>query len=241
MPKLSAVLVLLAVTSLVLGVHDLTRGLTVSSLIAPAASPTTNPADPETAEDTAPEPGPDQTPDTADDKADLVTADIAAGTVVTTAAGATLYRSDHDSARPPTSNCYGPCAAQWLPLWATAGLPSSDGVDPKLVGLVTRRDGTKQVTLAGWPLYRYAPDSPGEAEGNGLAGTWHVVGPDGNPPVPEADDPDPEPGPGPVPASRPPSIRPTPHLPTKPAPKQTTEQKKQAQTRAKKQRERQNR
>jgi predicted lipoprotein with Yx(FWY)xxD motif len=235
MPKLSAVLVLLAVTTFVLGIHDLTRGLTVSSLIAPAASPGMSTSDPETAEDAAPDAGPDQAPDTAEDKADLVTADLAAGTVVTTAAGATLYRSDRDSARPPTSNCTGPCAAQWPPMWATNGLPTVDGIDPKLIGLVTRKDGTKQVTLAGWPLYRYAPDSPGEAEGNGLTGTWHAIGPDGNPAVPEVDDPEP----GPAPVARPPSPRQTPHPPARTSSKLITEQKKQSQARAKKQQRRQ--
>ena len=39
-------------------------------------------------------------------------------------------------------------------LWLT-------GVDQSLVGMVQRADGTSQLTLGGWALYRYSGDAPG--------------------------------------------------------------------------------
>jgi hypothetical protein len=60
---------------------------------------------------------------------------------------------------------------------AGSGTPQLDGVDPSLVGTVTRTDGTKQVTLAGLPLYLFASDSKaGEAKGQAVGGVWWVVG-----------------------------------------------------------------
>ena len=44
------------------------------------------------------------------------------------------------------------------------------------LGVITRPDGVKQVTLNGYPLYRYAGDkSSGQATGNGIGGSWHVI------------------------------------------------------------------
>jgi predicted lipoprotein with Yx(FWY)xxD motif len=38
-----------------------------------------------------------------------------------------------------------------------------------------------QVTLAGWPLYRFVDDEqPGLVRGENVAGNWSVVGADGN-------------------------------------------------------------
>lgn len=54
------------------------------------------------------------------------------------------------------------------------------GVEQSLVGKVKRPDGKWQVTLAGWPLYRYAKDqSPGDTEGQGVGGTWYAAAPTG--------------------------------------------------------------
>jgi predicted lipoprotein with Yx(FWY)xxD motif len=57
---------------------------------------------------------------------------------------------------------------------------AGQGVDSELLGSVRRPDGTRQATLNGWPLYRFSEDrAPGETKGEGLKGTWHVIGPDG--------------------------------------------------------------
>ncbi|MFB9907208.1 hypothetical protein [Allokutzneria oryzae] len=101
------------------------------------------------------------------------------GKAVTDAKGAVLYRFDKDSAKPSKSNCDGDCAQRWPPV-LTEGIPSIEGADSQLVGTVTRSDGTKQVTLAGWPLYRFSGDAkPGQWKGQGVGGTWFVVAPDG--------------------------------------------------------------
>jgi predicted lipoprotein with Yx(FWY)xxD motif len=57
------------------------------------------------------------------------------------------------------------------------------GVEASLVGTVTREDGTRQVTLNGWPLYRFGKDTPGAAKGEGVGGTWHAIAPTGKPAV----------------------------------------------------------
>ncbi|MFI6446678.1 hypothetical protein [Kitasatospora sp. NPDC050543] len=101
------------------------------------------------------------------------------GAIVTDSAGLTLYRFDKDTASPSMSNCNGACATTWPPVPA-GGDTSVKGIDSKLVGTVTRADGSQQLTLNGWPLYRYAPDTkPGETKGQGVGGTWFVVTPDG--------------------------------------------------------------
>jgi predicted lipoprotein with Yx(FWY)xxD motif len=114
-------------------------------------------------------------------QAKLATADVGSfGKVVVDGTGRTLYVFDKDTANPSKSNCDGGCAAQWPPVMAGSGTPQVDGVDASLVGTVTRTDGSKQVTLAGLPLYQFAQDAKaGDAKGQAVGGIWWVVGPDG--------------------------------------------------------------
>ncbi|MFJ2770609.1 SCO0930 family lipoprotein [Streptomyces sp. NPDC087300] len=101
------------------------------------------------------------------------------GAVMTDGAGFTLYRFDKDKARPSASNCTDACAATWPPVPAE-GAKAAKGMDPKLLGSVKRADGTRQLTLAGWPLYRYAQDTaPRQTNGQGVGGTWFSAAPDG--------------------------------------------------------------
>ncbi|TYB97291.1 hypothetical protein FXF53_19965 [Micromonospora sp. WP24] len=101
------------------------------------------------------------------------------GKVVTDEKGWVLYRFDNDSADPPSSNCVDKCAAVWPPA-LTDGDPQLSGVAADDVGTITRQDGTRQLTLAGWPVYRYIGDKkPGQWKGQGVGGTWFVVAPDG--------------------------------------------------------------
>ncbi|GGS81014.1 SCO0930 family lipoprotein [Streptomyces toxytricini] len=101
------------------------------------------------------------------------------GGVVTDGAGLTLYRFEKDTPEPPKSNCDGDCAKAWPPVPA-GDATASAGIEAGLLGSVTRSDGTKQLTLAGWPVYRYAKDTrAGEANGEGVGGTWHALAPDG--------------------------------------------------------------
>jgi predicted lipoprotein with Yx(FWY)xxD motif len=99
------------------------------------------------------------------------------GTVLT-ANGMTLYRFEKDVANPPTSNCDAECATAWPPLLATSSPVEVNGVDQALIGTVVRKDGRKQLTVGGWPVYQFAKDkAPGEANGHGLNGTWFAVTP----------------------------------------------------------------
>ncbi|WP_367140806.1 MULTISPECIES: hypothetical protein [Streptomyces] len=101
--------------------------------------------------------------------------------VVVNGAGFTLYRFDKDSANPSKSACNGECATTWPPvLVAPGGRIFLDGVDKSKVGVVKRDDGTRQVTVGGWPVYRFSKDTkPGQTNGQGVGGTWFGVTPDG--------------------------------------------------------------
>lgn len=102
------------------------------------------------------------------------------GTILTDQDGMTLYRFDRDSADPPTSNCDGECTVEWLPVLADAEDVVVAGFDRSVVGSIVRVDGDSQVTVGGWPLYRYAKDSkPGDTTGNGVGDVWFAVGPEG--------------------------------------------------------------
>ncbi|WP_406458987.1 hypothetical protein OH768_30680 [Streptomyces sp. NBC_01622] len=101
------------------------------------------------------------------------------GTVVTDSKGYVLYRFDADSVHPTKVSCYGTCAVVW-PAATVKGSVTVKGIDKKLVSTVKRAGGTSQLTLAGWPLYRYAKDDkPKEAYGQGVDGTWWAVTPTG--------------------------------------------------------------
>ncbi len=101
------------------------------------------------------------------------------GSVLTDGAGLTLYRFDKDTAKPPKSNCDGDCAKTW-PVVAAGDATATAGMDPALLGEVVRSDGTKQLTVAGWPAYRFAKDTKaGDLSGQGVGGVWFAFAPDG--------------------------------------------------------------
>ncbi|QIQ03681.1 hypothetical protein [Streptomyces liangshanensis] len=101
--------------------------------------------------------------------------------VVANGAGFTLYRFDKDTAHPSKSNCNDACAVTWPPvIVAPHGKIFIDGIKKKDVGVVKRDDGSLQVTLGGWPVYRFSKDlKPGDTNGQGVGGTWFGVTPDG--------------------------------------------------------------
>jgi len=105
------------------------------------------------------------------------------GVVVTDGGGLPIYRYDRDGTKPPTSTCTGDCTKQWPPV-VLAGdkQPELDGIDPALVGTIQRPDGQRQLTLAGWPLYRHTGDDGGLATtyGNGLDKAWYAISPSGD-------------------------------------------------------------
>ena len=92
-----------------------------------------------------------------------------------------------------------PCDTVLWPALLTDGAPiAGPGVNPRLLGTVTRTDlglpgvsSTEQVTYAGWPLYRFFRDeTPGETEGANLndpvtspPGIWYLLNPRGGAPA----------------------------------------------------------
>jgi predicted lipoprotein with Yx(FWY)xxD motif len=113
------------------------------------------------------------------------------GTTVTLGSsefGGMLFGSDRqaiyifENDRKDRTVCYGECAEAWPPV-VTKGEPvAGRGVDERLLGTVERRDGTRQATYAGQPLYYYAHEQPGEVRCHNVdlnGGFWWVVGPDG--------------------------------------------------------------
>ncbi|WP_093596564.1 hypothetical protein [Lentzea waywayandensis] len=101
------------------------------------------------------------------------------GAVLTNNTGLTLYRFDGDTAQPPTSTCEGGCAETWPPVLVEGETPRVKGVDPALLGTVTRKDGKKQLTVANWPQYTFKNDSkPGEAKGVTVP-KWFATATDG--------------------------------------------------------------
>jgi len=103
-----------------------------------------------------------------------------AGTVLVTSTGRTLYEFSADSAG--RSTCTGSCAQYWPPVPAPTTPAAGSGVSATL-GSLARADGTRQLTVNGYPVYTYAGDSAsGQSSGQGLTasgGQWWVVGASG--------------------------------------------------------------
>lgn len=96
--------------------------------------------------------------------------------------GDTLYVFAADKG--DKSSCTGSCASFWPPVKAgTRVHVSGGGKATGKVGTTTRSDGSKQLTYAGHPLYRYAGDQmPGQDKGQGKninGGLWWIVSPSG--------------------------------------------------------------
>ena len=95
--------------------------------------------------------------------------------------GRALYGFTRDRRNGP-SQCYGGCAAAWPVYFAKGVLKAGTGVKQSLLGSVRRRDGRRQVTYNGWPLYYYAHEKAGEVKCQNVVthgGTWLVVRPSG--------------------------------------------------------------
>jgi predicted lipoprotein with Yx(FWY)xxD motif len=87
------------------------------------------------------------------------------GTLVVDVRGLTLYRSERDSAHPSRSRCTGACLKFWRPALVTGTDFTVAGIDRDLVGTIARGDGTRQLTLAGRPVYTFVDDRPGDVKG----------------------------------------------------------------------------
>jgi predicted lipoprotein with Yx(FWY)xxD motif len=95
--------------------------------------------------------------------------------------GFVLYAFTRDRGR---SACYGECAKAWPPYFAPKGtLKVGAGLKRSLLGTVKRRNGRRQVTYAGRPLYYYVGDRrPGQILCQNVVeygGRWLLVRPSG--------------------------------------------------------------
>ncbi|HZU75673.1 MAG TPA: hypothetical protein VFA70_02855 [Dehalococcoidia bacterium] len=103
------------------------------------------------------------------------------GTVLTDGQGKTLYTFSLDT--DGTSHCTDACATAWPPLALASGNPVAPSGLSGSLGVITRSDGTRQVTYNNQPLYYFSGDSAaGQANGNGRSafnGTWRVAQPAG--------------------------------------------------------------
>jgi predicted lipoprotein with Yx(FWY)xxD motif len=104
------------------------------------------------------------------------------GKIIVDGEGFTLYAFNRDEE--DESTCYGRCAAAWPPLY-TKGKPDAIGRarDSKL-GVTRRKDGRRQVTYGGYPLYYYVNETePGEIFCQNVflnGGLWLLVNRAGN-------------------------------------------------------------
>jgi predicted lipoprotein with Yx(FWY)xxD motif len=105
----------------------------------------------------------------------LKTETTRAGTVLASSHGLTLYYFTADKQGSGKSACAAACATAWPPLAAPVKAPRGVHL-PGPLGVITRPNGVKQVTLNGYPLYFYVGDkAPGQVGGNGIGGSWHVI------------------------------------------------------------------
>jgi predicted lipoprotein with Yx(FWY)xxD motif len=110
----------------------------------------------------------------------IVTGSSAYGRMLFNSRRQAIYIFQRDSKN--KSNCYGECAQLWPPVY-TSGKPRvGSGVRASLLGTIRRRDGRRQVTYAGKPLYYYVHEGPGQVLCHRVflnGGMWWVVGPNG--------------------------------------------------------------
>lgn len=115
---------------------------------------------------------------TSADAAALTAASSPLGEIITDEAGYTVYTFTRDTPNSGISNCYDDCAMTW-PAVSASSTSAADGVTGE-VGSITRTDGTTQLTINGWPIYRFAKDAaPGQVNGQGVKDAWYVLLPDG--------------------------------------------------------------
>jgi predicted lipoprotein with Yx(FWY)xxD motif len=110
----------------------------------------------------------------------IVVGDSDFGTMLFDSKKQAIYIFEND--REMRSNCYGECAVAWPPVLTKGAPEAGSGVDDSLLGTIRRRNGTRQVTYAGKPLYFYAHEGPGEVECHNVdlnGGLWWVIAPSG--------------------------------------------------------------
>ena len=104
------------------------------------------------------------------------------GTILVTAKGRTLYRYTIDRTGVNRCSSDATCNKYWPPLLVKAGAKPTAGAGAKAakLGTIKAKNGMRQVTYAGWPLYTFAGDtSAGQTKGQGFEKQWYVVNTNG--------------------------------------------------------------
>jgi predicted lipoprotein with Yx(FWY)xxD motif len=99
----------------------------------------------------------------------------AIGYVLADANGHTVYWYAKDPRGVSRSACTGSCLMVWFPV---TGRPvAAKGVTLHAVlGTIPRAGESVQASYNGYPLYTFgSDDTPGQTNGNGIAGVWHVI------------------------------------------------------------------
>ncbi len=144
---------------------------------APAATATLAPTDVPTSVPPVPTdtmaPVPTNTPAAMGVQVNLATKDVV-GSYLVDSKGFSLYFYTKDT--PGVSACTSAgCLKAWPILEATGDPVGGQGVTGKL-GVITRTDGKKQVTMNDLPLYYYTPDkAAGDITGQGVGGVWYLA------------------------------------------------------------------
>jgi predicted lipoprotein with Yx(FWY)xxD motif len=114
---------------------------------------------------------------TSSPQATLTVANSRYGRIIVDRSGRTLYMFDIERDGQP--RCYGACAVSWPPLVSRVDPVTGSGLDQALVTTAARKEGSRQVTYKGHPLYYYVGDrSPGEIKCQAVfeyGGGWYVL------------------------------------------------------------------
>jgi predicted lipoprotein with Yx(FWY)xxD motif len=162
MPRLRTVMPALAATTLVSGALVAAGSATAGAASAPAATSLASTMR------SAP----------ADHGVTVKTHHKSLGTYLVNSSGRSLYLFEKDE-HSTKSHCYHKCAIEWPP-FITHGKPHAAGkVKGGLLGTTKRKNGDKQVTYNGHPLYFFDEDSKaGQTNGEGVkafGAEWNVV------------------------------------------------------------------
>jgi predicted lipoprotein with Yx(FWY)xxD motif len=99
------------------------------------------------------------------------------GQILVDADGFALY-SNYDANR--DSTCVDACAETWPPLIVNGDFTVGEGLDRSKFSTVARPDGSLQVKIGDFPLYRFVNDEePGDNRGQGAFAIWFLVRADG--------------------------------------------------------------
>ena len=106
------------------------------------------------------------------------------GMILVNSRGFTVYVFTRDGVNKDNCAKFGGCLSIWPPVTTSGTAIAGRGVSSRLIGTITLKNGVKQVTYAGHPLYTYVADSgPGQTfyvNVSQFGGRWPAVSAAGN-------------------------------------------------------------